>query len=467
MAPGAARPDAHGGAARLMPRWTAVVLALLVLASGGPARAAPAPLGACGPVDRADDVIELPVARLRGLRGTPVATVGVVGFRDGVAAPIPFQLDESTGKKIVLTEGPEARTDDSPGVLDDQDLLVFMACDAGEAADAEHLDRYLAGAAPVTAWREVKIDDPLTGRTAFVYVIVAPQPPHTDRHYVEYDSALDMVVTARYRLGCVGALPVYLGLALDGPLGPNVLDGLRLRAEATLVAGLAHWTLNERQGRNSLIAWKSGPVRVVRRSRHEVEIGLGIHLTAGVAHTYFYAQHIFGPGAMKLPFSPSVFFRDITAMGGADFRDLRGWRFRAPGVPGGDFLVDGKPDPAETAYATPGDWLLLHHEHAGLLVAATVSPNFTQFVRLEPLFVDDATRRAPPEDEFGSLPLAGFRLPGIQRLQGGRYRFQLNVAMLPGYRDGDEQRVLKRIATPLTADVTDRGAPAAAPAAAR
>ena len=450
-----------------MSRRAAVVLALLVLACGGPAGATPAPLGACGPIDRPDDVIELPVARLRDLRRTPLATVGVVAFRDGKPAPIPFQLDESTGKKIILTEGPEARTDDSPGVLDDQDLLVFMACDVGEPAEAARLDRYLAEAAPVTTWREVKVDDPLTHRTGFVYVIVAPQPPHTDKHYVEYDAALDMVATARYRLGCVGALPVYLALALDGPLGPNILDGIRLRADATLVAGLVHWTLNERQGRHSLIAWKTGPVRVIRRSRHEVEIGLGIHLTAGVAHTYFYAQHIFGPGAMKLPFSPSVFFRDITAFGGADFRDLRGWRFRAPGVPTGDFLVDGKPDPPETAYVTKGDWLLLHHEHAGLLVAATVSPNFSQFVQLEPLFVDDATLRAPPEDAFGSIPLAGFRLPGIQRLQGGRYRFQLSVAMLPGYRDGDEQRVLEQLATSLTADVTGRGAPAAEPAAAR
>jgi NADPH2:quinone reductase len=47
-------------------------------------------------------------------------------------------------------------------------------------------------------------------------------------------------------------------------------------------------------------------------------------------------------------------------------------------------LIDGRPDPPEAAYATPGNWLLLHREHQGLLVAATVSPNFSQFVATLP-----------------------------------------------------------------------------------
>jgi hypothetical protein len=105
--------------------------------------------------------------------------------------------------------------------------------------------------------------------------------------------------------------------------------------------------LNEQQGKHSLIAWKAGPVRVVRRSRHEVTLPLGIHLTAGVAHTYFYARHVFGPGSMKLPFSPSLLFRDITTFGGIDGRDLRGWRYWASGVPPGGFQIDGHMDDEE------------------------------------------------------------------------------------------------------------------------
>jgi hypothetical protein len=431
----------------------------LVLTLGGRASAEPVPLGACGPIARPSTVVEIPGARLRHFHGMPIPTLGVVAFRGGVAAPIPFQVDERTGKKLALPGGPEPHPDDSPGVLDDEDLLVFMACDAGEEATAAGLTALLAANGGVTAWRELRVDDPTVGRTGYVYVVTAPNPPRTDRHYVEYDPAVDLVRTARYQLGCVGALPNYLGLALDGPVDGNVLDGLRLRAEARLLAGLVRWTFNERQGRHKLIAWTAGPVRVIRRSRHEIDIGFGIHLTAGVAHTYFYAQHIFGPGAMKLPFSPSIFFHDITAWGGGDFRDLRGWRYRAPGVPAGDFLVDGQSDEREASYTANGDWFLLHRPHAGLLVAARVSPNFTKFVQLQPAYVDDATRAAPPEVETGSVPFAGFRMQGVQKLAAGRYTFQLWVVLLPGYRDGDERQAITQMDTPVTADVTPRAAP--------
>jgi hypothetical protein len=43
------------------------------------------------------------------------------------------------------------------------------------------------------------------------------------------------VSTAQYRVGMIAALPTYFALLADGVLGPNLLDGLRLRAEATLL----------------------------------------------------------------------------------------------------------------------------------------------------------------------------------------------------------------------------------------
>src|SRR5439155_15905952 len=114
--------------------------------------------------------------------------------------------------------------------------------------------------------------------------------------------------------------------------------------------------LKEQHGGHQLIAWRAGAVRVVRRSRHQVVVGLGIRLTAGLAHTYFYARHVFGPGSLKLPFSPGILFRDITAYGGVDGRDLRGWRYYAPGAPADGFTVDGRMDDKELAFASHGDW---------------------------------------------------------------------------------------------------------------
>jgi hypothetical protein len=208
-------------------------------------------------------------------------------------------------------------------------------------------------------------------------------------------------------------------------------------------------------------------VRVVRRSRHHVRLGLGIELSAGVAHSYFAAQHVIAPGMLKLPFSPRIFFREISAFAGADFRDLAGWRFHAPGVPPGGFAIDGRQDDAERTFRHDGGWFAITRAREAIVVATTLSENLARAVPLEVTYVDDATRAAPPENVRGSVPLAGFRGRGLEDLDSGRYTFELRVYTLAGYRPGDETRVLAQTANDLAADVSGRSAPAGAPIAPR
>jgi hypothetical protein len=440
------------------------LLLLLVLAGG--AAAEPVSLGQCGPVARTYEAVELPAGRLRRLGGTPVDQVGVLAFRDGHAVPIPSQVDERRGRKLALPGGREPSADDRPGVLDGEDLIVFMPCDAGERRSAAEVEAALAASGPVRAWREVRVDDPVEHTSAWAYVVIAEPPPATERRYVAYASNADLITAARYRIGLVNALPNYFSVALAGAPGPNLIDGLRLRAEATLRANLAHWTLNETQGHHELVAWKEGPVRVIRRSRHQVAVGLGIHLTAGIAHTYFYPQHVFGPGSMKLPFSPGVLFRDITAFGGADARDLRGWRYHAPGVPPKGFLVDGRMEDAERAFAEGGDWFVLARHETALLFVTRMSENLARAVPLRLVYRDDAERDDPPETSRGQVPLVGYQARGVERLPGGRYTFSLRVFALGRYRRGDEARIVAHLDTPVSTDVTGEESPTAPAAAA-
>jgi hypothetical protein len=423
------------------------------------------PLGPCGPLDRLYDVVELPGAGLRRLGGTPLPRLGVLAFRGEVATPIPFQVDERRGRKLALRDGPEPTDDDRPGLLDGDDSFVFMACDAGEQASPAVLARALEGFAPVTAWRELRVEDPVRSTSGFVYVVVADHPPATDRRYVTYAPAADLVTTAGYRVGLVGALPTYLTLSLAGPPGPNLVDGLRLRAEATLLANLARWTMNERDGRHELIAWSTGPVRVVRRSRHHVAVGLGINLTAGTAHTYFYARHVVGPGSLKLPFSPSVLFREITAFGGADGRDLHGWRYHAPGTPREGLAVDGRMDETERSFHSTGEWFSLAHGREAILFVTRMSENLAKVVRLGLVYRDDAATPAPPEESPGTVPLVGYEGRHVEQLPGGRYTFELRIYGLGDYRPGAEERVLAELATPIIAAVSAEGPVPSAPGA--
>ena len=414
------------------------------------------PLAACGPLQRPYDTVEIPASTLRGFGRTPIVQFGVLAVRGGKLAPIPFQVDERVGRKLVMLDGPEPMPDDRPGVFDWDDLVVAMACDTGERASAETVTAAVGARAGLRLWSEVRIADPLDHRTGYIYVVAAEQPPHTDQRYVEYDAARDLVRSAVYEIGSSNTLPTHLALALGQPMTGNLLDGVRLRADATLWPNLLHWSISERDGRHKMLAWRVGPVRVVRRTEHHVNIGLGINISAGTAHTYFTARGVFGPGSLKLPFSPAVFFSDITAFAGADMRDLKGWRYRAGGTPAAGFTIDGATDGAEKAFAGKGDWFVLEQADRALLVQAVLSENLAASVPLVPVYVDDASRLAPPEAIPGSVPRVGFRGAGLQKLQAGRYTFQLRVAGMYPYHAGDEAAFLKQSTVSLTAEVSAR-----------
>ena len=457
MAFAAARPDADRGALGLSVavRLAPAILAA-TLAAATPASAAE-PLGPCGPIDRVHAAVELPVIALQRLGKTPIERLGLVAFRSGRAAAIPFQIDERRGRKVALVDGTEPLEDDRPGALDPDDVLVFMVCDAGERRGDQGLEASLPDTGAITAWREIEVRDPRTTRTAYAYVVVAETPPKTAKRYVDYTPAGDLVGSSSYRVGLVDALPTYLALLHDGTPTANLLDGPRLRVHATLLANLADFTLHEGQGQHRLIAWKAGPVRVVRRSRHYVSIGFGIELTAGVANTYFYARHVYAPGSMKLPFSPGIFFRDIDAIGGADGRELRGWRYHANGVPRGGFAVDGHMSDEERSFASGGDWFALAERHRAVLFAVRLSENLAREIPLHLVYRDDATTPLPPEAVPGTQPLVGFQGHHVERLPGGRYQFALHIFALPAFESGDQRQILRALDAPVTAAVTAAG----------
>jgi hypothetical protein len=418
------------------------------------------PLSACGPITRRHDHVEVLGTALRGLGKTPVARFGVVAFRNGQAVSIPFEIDERRGRKVVVT-GPEVeQPDHRPGEFDYDDGIVFMPCDAGEQPTPTARDAFFA-ASQVTAWREVQIEDTLTGKRGYAYVVVGERPPATTRRYVEYDSS-DVVRTARYRIAMRDALPAQLFLSGMGER--NLLDGLRLRANVTWLANLLHTTLTENDARHALLAWHDGRVRTVRRSQHDLHVALGIHLSAGVAHTYFYALHIRGPGKMQLPISPGALFGTVSAFAGVDLQGLKGWQYRGAGSEA-TLPIDGRMSPEEASFNASGPWFLLVGEHEALLTALRLSTNLSQALPMRLVYVDDAVRVNAPEGHPGSVPLVGYRADAIEQLAAGYYEFEFGVFVLPDYRPGDERRVLDGFATPLHVAVTAQNASGAAPAA--
>src|SRR5262249_21359174 len=268
-------------------------------------------------------------------------------------APIPFQIDErDSDGRWLLDRGPEAAT--PSGIVDDNDVLLFMAADAGEPARRGALPRGERGV-------EIAVRDPLRDTTGWVYLIAFAGPaPRSVLSYVEYDPLTDRVHGARVTLGFEGGVPGYLAIAVPGVDGDvNLLDRFKVRATATFLWGLIRVARSEQDLGTRFIAWRQGPIRVIRQQQQWVRIGWGIRSPTFGSYTYFYRDSAELPVALRLNFPPTYFFTDITIRALLDFRDLRGWSVVVPSL-SDPIPIDGTMTLAkESVNRLPDTWFAL------------------------------------------------------------------------------------------------------------
>jgi hypothetical protein len=94
-----------------------------------------------------------------------------------------------------------------------------------------------------------------------------------------------------------------------------------------------------------------------------------------------------------------------------------------------------------------------------------MSEELARAVDIHLVYRDDASNARPPEKVPGQVPLVGYEGRHVEDLPTGRYRFQLSIFGLSGYRRGDERPILENVDHPLTADVTAEFPPPPASAA--
>lgn len=344
--------------------------------------------------------------------------------------PIPFQVDEVDAQgRWVLDQGPQPNTDESPEVLDANDRVLFMASDAGERVGRADLPADGAAA-------EIAMHDPLTGRTAWAYAIAYRDvAPRSGRSYVAYDPGADRVRGQRVTLGFRHGVPGYLALdGTDESTGADLLDRFKVRATATFLWGLVHVSRNEDDVTTEFVAWRQGPIRVIRRQRQWVRIGFGIRSPTFGSYTYFYRDFAALPVGLYLNFPPTYFFGDISIRAFLDFRDLRGWQLVLPDIPD-PIVIDGAMTARkEDLNRLPASWFALRGPQVTLVQILDVGPSLAS-VQRRLVYREAPTAADPPEDIPGEEPAIGYRLERWDRVAAGAHQLEATSYALPAQLD--------------------------------
>lgn len=382
------------------------------------------------------DVVRISAAELPAFDGYSVEQLAVMACsrRPGPAAacrPIPCQVDERDSEgRWALEEGPQPSRDDPPNALDANDDLIFMASDAGDAIPPNTLPTD----GPVA---EVALTDRDGGTTRWTYVVAlrdAAQKATTS--YVDYDPAADRAYGRRVSLAFRGGIPSSLVAAEDENRrdGAELLDRFKVRGTATFLWGVLRFSRNEDDVTSEFVAWRKGPIRVIRRQRQWVHIGWGIRSPTFGSYTYFYRDCAELPVSLHLNFPPTYFFGAITIRAFLDFRDLRGWQLLRPDVDA-PLYIDGTASDAKAALNdVTGSWFALRGPQVTLVQELALGSTLAT-VRQRLLYREDGTNPEPPEALRGQLPAVGYQLDRWQDVGAGTHQLTSVSYALPPQMD--------------------------------
>jgi hypothetical protein len=369
------------------------------------------------------------------LRG-PIEQLSLLRLRGGILEPVPFQIDErDEDLQLALPNGPAASHDESPGRFDDNDLLVFVAGDTGEAGTVD-------GAS------EIRVTDPLSGASGWVYLSRRMQASPPARNDVRYDPSTDTVHAARYTLRFGPNTPTHFAFSRDDGPTRNLLDRLKARVSARVLWGMLGFDRTEGDVTSTVLAWKDGPVRVVRRVQLRIRLGYGLPQPTIISEDIFTADAFEGPVVVRLPFDLRYVFGELTVRIFLDFDNLQGYRLFTAGH--GPVAV-GCGSGSDHLDGTPTDWFAMAGPEGAFVHVLQVSPTMQGMDRRLYLIGDD--RSDPPETVPGNCPGVGYTLTRWSGIGRGTHHIGMMIRALDGDEPAAAEAAVARLRHPLLVEV--------------
>ncbi len=415
------------------------VTAVLVLPASGQTPSATGQVIATKTMDRFYDPVEFRSEMLEGLLGKKISHLRLYSFVEGSFRQVPYQIDEwSEDGFLVMDQGTDQNGELSNGILDDQDMLVFMARDAGDRVSRD-LWPQVAGQGI-----EIEILDPSTGGKGWCYLLHFPESaPETSFPMLVALDDTEMFLgkgsTYRYvGTNQISGDRVYKTVSANhiwitpegGGDGRDFIDRNKVRFEVRFLFGMLRIRLDESNFVGGASKYKKGPVRCVIRSWLGFKLPFRLHnlkTPKFYIDDYCYDTMVLVGATTSMPFNPGYVVTDLKMSIGYDLHDPRGYGMRwynSNNLEG--FLADGVTSPMEAEYDNSLDrWKCIIGPNGWMVHTSSWDKEYYEQADIKSYYKDDIKSYSPPENYPGNL--AYYRtLSTIKDLEPRKYRFQMD-----------------------------------------
>jgi len=421
-----------------------------------------------GMMTRSADPVVIKGKEFPSMKGLGLDGFRLFVFSRGQWQPVPFQIDEMDGDGFyVLPSGKRPNKDtgkgERAGELDDDDELVFMVSDVGEKAPS---GRGQGGLGERCA-AEIEVRDPSTGAKGWAYLLWFEHPPApSPTDYVRFDPRQDRVFAQAYTLGYSPAKDLvyttYMAIPHSGSgadlTDASLLDRVNIRFTASIFLKSITFSRNEDDFVSEVIAYKDGPVRVMRRVANSMRLALGVQSPKIIAYSVYYRDSIETPNTMHLPVGLGSVAKSIYFEGGSDYtHNAFGMQFYCSEDTRG-FLADGRMSPQERSLEqAEHEWTVMSGPQGTIMSRVEMGQGLKGVLGKRLIYIDDLERSNAPEDEPGTTPKIGFALTNILALKKGTYYYNVHFYFLPSYVPGREKPYLDIIDHPVEVRVQGLG----------
>jgi len=405
-------------------------------------------------ISRFYDPVEFRGEMLEGLLGKKISHLRLYSFVDGSLRLVPYQFDEWTEDGVlVMDKGPEQNGELANGILDGQDMLVFMARDAGDRVSK---DLWPQGAGQGI---EIEVLDPSTGGKGWCYLLHFPEsaPATCFPIRVTLDDSEELIgkgstytyVATNFTSGD----RVYQTVTNKhtwvtpegGGDGKDFVDLSKVRIEVRFLFGMIRIKISESSFIGEVSKYKIGPVRTVIRQWGGFKLPLSLHKLKSPKlniDIYVYDTMMFTGVTTNMPFNPGYVVTDFRLSVGYDLHHPHGYGMRwynSNNMEG--FLADGVTSPLEAEYDDRSDkWRCIVGPNGWQMHSSTWDKEYIEQAEIKVHYRDDLESYSPPEYYPGDLAYY-YTISTVKSMQPRKYKFQMDWYFPYGFYDPDGLRL--------------------------